>query len=306
MCKVQNELRFFLNEFLPVSYADSKPLDLAPKPISAQLFSGISSCLTSVNQKWQGRAVRPLANAAFTIGYALNTVVALVEFVASLALATLLTQLYKSTGLLKNQTIKALGYSLHSAAIAATQVACMILGHPFLRSLYSVVSNGSHIASLTFANYFVDQEAFDQIFADSIHTFIEKGALVELLCALDRDFGVGGTNEQLQEMLSKQSLIGFVYSHEDVTNLFAEFELSDLFDPEMRALFKTIAEEFVQYSYNPVQVDFNEDVDYGDNQMDPYRKKLVEYVETACRDLKGKLEGIEDFDPSMHELQLFL
>lgn len=311
---VQQELAQILPQMMGEEYLFAGELSLHPKPIGARGFSAISSIGASFNQKassphWHGRLLRGLADIVVVAGYGINSLITTAEIVGALACALFISTVYFATGscseFLKNLVIKSSGYCVHSIAILAVQV-IMLFNRVFSEhhSLNCIVSHSTHLLSAALVEWYFNEELANPVLnggfeaedsdvsalVRAIYTFIQKGPLLELLYALDRDFGEDATPEQFREQLRRQSIVNFLQHYPQHEAVIQDLGFDNIFQAAYRVRWRNMAADFVHYSYHPAARGELPEVHVINNNTkrdSAYQSVLVEHVKEAVKNIKN-------------------
>lgn len=313
---VQQELVQILPQMFDEEYLFVSELSLHPKPIGARGFSAISSAGATLYQKastvhWHGKLIRALADTAVVVGYGINSLIGAAEIVGVLAGAIVASTVYFVTGScsgsLKNYVVKLWSYCLHCIAILAVQV-IMLFNRVFSEhhSLNCILSHSTHLLSVAFVMWYFDNELSDPSprvddgiesqdndvspLISAIYTFIQNGPLLELLSALDRDFGEDATPQQFRELLQRQSIVNFLQRYPQHEAVIQDLGFENVFQAAYRRRWRDMAADFVHYSYHPNARGEIPEVHVVNNNSEKdvaYQNVLVGHVKEAVRMIKA-------------------
>lgn len=317
MSNVQHELSSLI---LPSCFEDNyfTITDLPPthvKPLTAHGFWAFSFAATTLAKKasesWHGRAISVLARATAITGQVTVVLFAVVETLGSLGISLLVFGGYWATGskseYLKNHLIKTLSYSTHCVVLIAVQV-IFLCKKTFSQhySINSLLTNCTHLATYAFVTSIIreifdsetdcqsKEDRFYEMYVRLARAFVQNGATVDLLYALDRDFGFGATNDEFKAQLETQSLINFGRDYPFYKHLFMQFNIFSPFDDSYMESARDMAANFVRYSYgqqviNVPQADTAGDIVYDTNSKEEkeYQRRLGECVKVAYKEIHG-------------------
>jgi hypothetical protein len=313
MSNVQQELIQILAtpEIMGDDYFSAKKVSHHFTPASARLFFGISSATTQIYQNastqcWQGRICRAITEFVVVTGYACCAVIAVAEVICSLALAVVCSTGYlllgSSSDLLHRYAVKSWGYSTHSACVLALQVLLVNNRIPVEHHSFNcILSHGSYLFSSTLGAHLAskfylsllpgsslpyslvypeakEENAEFTAFTSAAHAFLQNGPLIDLLGALDRDFGEGATEVEFSQQLQTQSLVTFFEHYPEHRAVLAmSANVFKIFESSNRIGISRMASDFVHFSYHPNS--------YG-TSLEPekaYQKSLQMHVKEAVR-----------------------
>lgn len=290
MSNVQRELTLIMPEMVGEHYELLKPLPLHVSPLGARTFSGIAHIAQRV--PYLGRVIA-------TVGYSLNSLFLVAEAVTAAGFASLFAvadyALGHKTARFKELSIKALGYSAHDIGLVATQCMLIYTG-TFLehRSTISLISSMVHFMSSAAVELLFGANEYEGLFegVDDVEialtrvlrTFMDGESVVDLLKALDHDFGEGASKEQLEVLLSTQSIMNFLLLYPQVNELIQELDVDRFFDVEYQKAWAEAAKAFVAYTYHPPAANSaGQDyiIETKDPQIKAYQERLVGYLKSA-------------------------
>lgn len=312
---VQQELVRIIPQIFGEEYCYVSELSCHPTPIGARGFAAISSAAATLYQKassvhWHGRLIRALADTLVIAGYGINSLIGAVEIVGGLASALIVSTAYFATGFssdfLKNCSVKTWSYSVHSIAILAVQMT-MLFNRVFSEhhSFNCLLSHSTHLLSIAMVMWYFDNELSDpparadegvdaldndvSPLISAIYTFIQNGPLIELLVALDRDFGEDATPRQFRAMLQRQSVLNFFQHYPQHEVVIQDLGIENIFQAAYRRRWRDMAADFVHYSYHPGargQIPEVHVINNNSEKDGAYQNVLVAHVKAAVNAIK--------------------
>jgi len=292
--------------------AEQRELPAMPhlvKPLSGRLFYAISTGGTLAFQHSSHPFFRTIGQTIIAVGYVAGTVFALAEALTLLGIGLTVDLIHHATNrrfaLLNTISLHAHSMSIHSATIVILQVLLLYKQafseyHSFNLLLAHTVHHISY-PLLCFAGR-VEQDYV----LSSIKSFIQDGALLEILYSLRRDFRPDVSESEFRQRLNERSLQAFLHHYPEHRIPFQNRNIFSIFDQEHRERWRRLVSDFVDFQFQELPA---VEVEIGNNRNRDYQNKLCGYIKSAFKEIyrddtlvnyvEGGRDAFDGFYPSI-------